>query len=128
MPVVYSTASADQIYPRWIDHPRVGKYDSAVVIKGGAGVQKSKTFITPRGVATTVSEEDLEFLRTIPAFIDGEKKGFFAVEEKARKASQERAEEVAAANLKETDGGAQKTETDFKKAGKKAPKKATSDE
>lgn len=128
MPVVYSVASADQIYPRWIDHPRVGKYEDAVVIKGGAGVQKRKTFITPRGAATTVTEEELEFLRTVHAFVDGEKKGFFVVEEKARKASQERAEEVAAANMEEKDGGAQKTEADFKKAGKKAPKKASSEE
>ncbi len=123
MPVVYSTASADQIYPRWDNHPRVGKYESAVLIKGGAGVQRSKTFITPRGVATYVTDEELEFLKTVPAFVDGEKKGYFAIDEKARKPSQERAEEVAEANLEKTDGGAQKTDEDFKKSGKKPPKK-----
>lgn len=125
MPVVYSVASADQVYPHWEDHPRVGKYDSAVVIKGGAAVQKAKGFITPRGVATTVSEDDLAFLLTQHAFNAGVDKGFFVVEEKAKKASQERAEEVATQNMEEKDGGAQKTEADFTKSGKKPPKKAT---
>lgn len=127
MPVVYSTASADQVYPQWIAHPRVGKFDAAVTIKGGSGIQREKNFVTPRGVATVVTAEELEFLKTVPAFMDGIKRGFFAVDEKARKASQETAEDVAASDLTEKDGGAQLTDGDFEKQGKKPPKKTKSE-
>lgn len=127
MPAIYSTASADQIFPRWENHPRVGKYETAVVIKGGTGVQHRKNFQTPRGVATAVTVDELEFLRANPVFMEGVDKGFFFIDEKAKRASQEQAEEVAQSDLNAKDKGAQDTAENYEKSGKKAPKKLIKD-
>lgn len=124
MPAIYSTASADQIFPRWDNHPRTGKYDEAVTIKGGTGVQHRKNFQTPRGVATSVTAEQLEFLKSNPVFMEGVKNGYFFIDEKAKRASQEQAEEVAASDMESRDKGAQDTEETYQRSGKKAPKKA----
>ena len=59
---VYSTLTADNIYAGYVkggaDIPIV---ERSVHIKGGANVA-DKRLITPRGVATEVSADDLEFL------------------------------------------------------------------
>lgn len=51
----------------------------SIKIKGGAGIA-DKALHTPHGVVTPVSDEDLDALRKIPAFIEFEKKGFMTVE------------------------------------------------
>lgn len=57
--------------------PRVLK---TVHIKGGSGIA-DRALVTPHGVVTTVSEEDLNTLRQIDAFKDFEKNGYMVVEE-----------------------------------------------
>lgn len=52
----------------------------SVVIKGGAGVANDR-IVTPRGVATTVTEEQVEYLRANPVFQLHEKNGFVMVSE-----------------------------------------------
>lgn len=49
-----------------------------VVVKGGAGVMNDR-IITPRGVATEVTEEQVEYLRANPVFKLHEKNGFVMV-------------------------------------------------
>lgn len=51
---------------------------NGVVIKGGAGVANSRTLITPRGVATSVTEEQLAMLEGHRVFADYVKRGLFS--------------------------------------------------
>ena len=51
-----------------------------VVVKGGAGVMNDR-LVTPRGVATAVTEEQVEYLRANPVFKLHEKNGFVMVSE-----------------------------------------------
>lgn len=51
-----------------------------VVIKGGAGVANDR-IVTPRGVATEVTEEQVEYLRQNEIFKLHEKNGFVMVSE-----------------------------------------------
>lgn len=84
MPVVYSTATSDINYVDY--HP--GKPTDAaavvkrsVIIKGGANLATlTGNLITPRGVATVISDDDLAFLETLEAFQRHKSKGFMYVE------------------------------------------------
>lgn len=51
-----------------------------VVIKGGAGIANER-IVTPRGVATDVTEEQVEYLRANQVFQLHEKNGFVMVSE-----------------------------------------------
>lgn len=53
-----------------------------VVVKGGAGVANDR-LVTPRGVATRVTEEQVEYLRQNEIFKLHEKNGFVMVSESA---------------------------------------------
>lgn len=71
MPYVYSTLACDQEYTAW-DIIGNGsdikiKPGRSVLVKGGHGVA-NKNIITPQGVATRVSDEDVQFLMTVDAF------------------------------------------------------------
>jgi hypothetical protein len=76
---VYSTLSSDVLYqnhaPGGADLPIVV---SEVLIKGGAGVANDR-LITPRGVATEVTEQQAEALRANPVFQMHEKNGFVQI-------------------------------------------------
>lgn len=50
----------------------------SVFIKGGAGVANDR-FVTPRGVVTTVTDADLEYLRANPVFNIHVVNGFISV-------------------------------------------------
>ncbi len=123
MPVIYSTASNDNAFPVYeglVDKKQNrGNASAAVVrkiitIKGRANVKNQKTFITPKGVATTVSKEALECLKKDDVFMRMVKDGFMAIDEKAdRKPDQKAADRFAKGNLKDKDKSAQKTEKDF---------------
>lgn len=52
----------------------------SVVVKGGAGVANDR-IVTPRGVATEVTEEQVEYLRQNDVFKMHEKNGFVMVSE-----------------------------------------------
>lgn len=76
---VFSTLAADVAYTNYapggadlpIDLP-------PVLIRGGAGVANDR-LVTPRGVATDVTEEQAEYLRANPVFQMHEKNGFVTI-------------------------------------------------
>jgi hypothetical protein len=77
---VYSTLAADVLYQNvaagGADVPVVV---SEVLIRGGAGVANDR-LVTPRGISTEVSEQDIEALRANPVFAMHEKNGFVMVD------------------------------------------------
>jgi len=52
-----------------------------ITIHGGAGVA-NKNLITPNGVVTTVTDEEMEFLNAHELFVQFKKNGFITVEKK----------------------------------------------
>ncbi|MCG1038789.1 hypothetical protein KQH49_06780 [Mycetohabitans sp. B5] len=80
MHYVYSTATCDTAYGVWINSGNdLPIRTRAIVIKGGAGVA-NKNLITPRGVVTQVTDEDLALLEKDEAFQRHVKRGFIHVE------------------------------------------------
>jgi hypothetical protein len=79
---VFSTLANDQNYTNWVkgggDVPIKGH---SVIIKGGTGVANSR-LITPLGVATEVTEFDLEELNNNPCFLEHKKDGYIVVKDK----------------------------------------------
>lgn len=76
---VFSTLASDVAYTNHVP----GGADlpielPPVLIKGGAGVANDR-LITPRGVATPVTEEQVEYLRANPVFQLHEENGFITV-------------------------------------------------
>lgn len=76
---VYSTLTCDQNYT---NHDTGGADLPVplppVFIKGGAGVANDR-LITPRGVATEITEEQAEYLRANPMFQLHEKNGYVEI-------------------------------------------------
>lgn len=118
MPYVYSTATCDAKYcayaktPAGASGPR--RIEKSVYIKGGHGVAsafKNSNFgmvHTPYGVATCVSDEDLDFLLNNQGFKSAVEKGFMTYD-KATKPDPEK----KAKNLKSKDGAAPMTPKDL---------------
>ena len=79
---VYSTLTANQLYTSWKqganDMPNIEKQ---VLIKGGAGLA-NKNFITPLGVATSVTDNELDCLNENTEFLLHKKNGFIVVQKK----------------------------------------------
>lgn len=100
MPYVYSTLTAGQNYTAYTkgggDLPVVQK---VVTINGGTNLP-DKNLITPRGVVTEVSTEDLEFLLDQPAFIQHVENGFITFDTAKKDV------EVAVSDLQGRDGSA----------------------
>lgn len=115
---IYSTLSNDQRYATYRTAERgVPQVASSVFIAGKANVT-NKHFITPRGVATEVTAEQLAELRTNEVFKLHEKNGFVTVSEKKQDA------EKVAASMTGRDASAPLVEQDF--AEDKAPVTNTS--
>lgn len=79
MAFIYSTASSSTAfhdYSKTTDQLQV--INRTVVINGGAGVA-GKHFITPLGVMTEVTDDELAFLETDEVFISMQKNGFITV-------------------------------------------------
>lgn len=89
MNVVFSTLATSQGYPLY---PKITKETpqgpimplEVVYIKGGAGIA-DKNLITPRGVATQVTDHQLEIMEQDEVFKLHVKNGFIKVEAKDRK-------------------------------------------
>ena len=81
--IVFSTLASDVAYT---NHAQGGGDMPIelppVVVKGGAGVANDR-LVTPRGVATRVTEEQVEYLRQNEIFKLHEKNGFVMVSESA---------------------------------------------
>lgn len=117
MPFVFSTLTGSQLYTKWTKNPDGANLEGpSVLIKGGHGLMDNRTLITPLGVVTEVSNEELEILNSIPDFQDHVKAGFLIVQDKNSDP------EKVAADMQHRDESAQLTESDFKANGRKAPK------
>lgn len=83
MPYVYSTLTADQnytLYPADADPRQIPKALQTVFIAGGANVVDNHSMVTPRGVVTEVSDEQMKVLEKIPAFDKHRKAGFISID------------------------------------------------
>ena len=109
MNYVYSTATCGSIYCLYKEgtDKDLGVILHKVEIKGGHGVSTPKTCITPRGVVTMVSDEDLEFLMKNDSFIKHMKAGFLTVDKK------EVSPEKKIKDMAQKDGSAPLTPADF---------------
>ncbi len=109
MNYVYSTATCGTFYCFYKNNSEkdLGIVAHKVEIKGGHGVSTPKTCITPRGVVTIVSDEDMEFLLKNDSFLKHVKKGFISYDKK------EVNPEKKAKDMAEKDGSAPLTPSDF---------------
>lgn len=80
MPSVYSTASNDIFYGIPIVRPDgVAIQDRRVLVKGKATISPGKGLKTPLGMRTDVTQEELDFLMTVPSFNRHMKAGHITV-------------------------------------------------
>lgn len=109
MPFVISTATNDAYYPEYApggaDLPVIKR---KVLIKGGAN-RGGKHLHTPHGVATEVSEDDLEFLKAHPAFKRHVEKGFLTVVESKKEPEADK----VALDMTPKDASAPRTPDDY---------------
>jgi len=110
---VFSTLATDQKYVSW----QKGGSDlyiqgHSVLVKGGTGVVGAKNLVTPLGVATEISEEEIGFLESNPLFKLHAKNGYVTIQR--RKADPER----VAADMNRADPSAPKTPAHYANAGK----------
>lgn len=80
MPYVYSTLTCDNLYHHYernetANAQEPGIITASVLIKGGTGVA-TKHLVTPMGVVTSVSDEELDFLKKDKNFQEHVKNGF----------------------------------------------------
>lgn len=107
MPHVYSTLAADTIYASYVETGMdIRVPDRKVFINGGTGVA-SKHLVTPRGVVTEVTNEEVTFLRKNPVFQQHEKGGYIVIEDQEVKI------EKVVANMVEKDVSAPLTPADY---------------
>lgn len=118
MAYILSSLTNDQLYTQWIKNGNVLSVGKQILIYGGANVSNRKTLITPNGVSTEVSDEDLAILKTIPCFIDHLEKGYLKIMNVSKYKAQDEAEK-----MDNKDKSAQVTPEDYEKQGKKKPAK-----
>lgn len=118
MPYVFSTATNATSYIQYKpDTDKTSGFSEVlrkVTIKGGHGVA-TKNLITPKGVATKVTEDELEFLLENEAFQRHMRAGFVSYDK--NKADPEK----KAANMAKRDGCAPLTPDDFKESEYSSP-------
>lgn len=109
---IYSTLSADVNYNIYVHnsegHPLVAK---SIHIKGGSGIA-GKHFITPLGVRTEISDEELSLLENDEVFKTHKANGFVSI------SKADINPEVAAADMETRDGSAPAVPEDFKETSK----------
>ena len=111
---VFSTLANDQNYTNWIkggnDIPTKG---FQCLIRGGTGVSNDR-LITPLGVSTEITEQELAELEKNPSFVQHKKEGFITIRNKKAEA------EKVASDMNLKDESAPMTESDY--SGDDAPK------
>ncbi|POP42331.1 hypothetical protein CHU32_03595 [Superficieibacter electus] len=116
---VYSTLTGSQAYHIYrnggADLPLV---DRVVMVAGGANVA-DKHFVTPKGVVTPITADELELLEKNPVFAVHKANGFITVEEKAIPV------EKVVSDLEARDESAPLTDSDFIAKDQKPPKVVT---
>lgn len=107
---IYSTASTHLEYVKYGPTPQGGvpAIERKVGIHGGANVA-NKHVITPRGVVTAVSDEDLSFLWGNEQFCKDMRTGFLAIE------TVKEDPDTIAQDMNPRDGSAPATPRDFEK-------------
>ena len=113
MPYVYSTLTADQAYSIWKGGNEIKRPERICLIRGGANVA-NKQLVTPMGVATFVTEQQLELLNQCDGYLRHKKAGYIREDRK------DVGVEKAVADLKPKDESAPLVPQDFDD--KKAPK------
>ncbi len=111
MHYVYSTLSSDQdyaLYPDKFDPKGIPQPLRVVHIDGKANVIDKHKFITPKGVVTEVTDQELKTLQSISAFQQHMTEGFIKVDEKKADPAK-----VAKADMTAKDRSAQLVEDDF---------------
>lgn len=103
---IYSTLTATNEYRGYTDNKDVKGVKWSVEIKGGANVA-SKNLVTPYGVLTIVTDEELVLLQSNTSFKNHVDRGFITVEKKEAKT------ETVAKNMKNKDTSAPLTPDDF---------------
>ena len=81
---IYSTLPCAQqytLYAKDQPNPTVNVVDKHVLIEGGHGVA-NKNIITPYGVMTEVTEEQMEILNNVPQFKSHKEAGYISVRDK----------------------------------------------
>ncbi len=116
MKYIFSTLTGSQKYPLWArvagnDMPRMKNY---VFIQGGANLP-SKVLVTPKGVATKITDEEFDRLNQCPAFQKHVDNGFLTVEDLPQDADE------VAEDMEPKDTSAPKVAADFEAGGKKPP-------
>jgi hypothetical protein len=92
MNYIYSTLTSSQKIPRYKDggSKEIGVIEKFVLIKGGANLAHGNSLngglglMTPKGVVTEVSDEDLEFLEANGSFKRWVERGFIRVEKREK--------------------------------------------
>lgn len=117
---VYSTLPNSQMYTTY--HPQEGsnqviRKDKQVLIKGGSGMA-NKHLITPLGVGTQVSDDELEILEQHRLFQQHVKNGYMVV--KSYKTNPEK----VAADMETRDGSSPIVPGDFKESDLVTPMEA----
>ena len=111
MPWVYSTLSNDSIYTNYHnDTPNklpVPIGEQSVLIKGGSGLPDQKTLVTPYGIGTQITEDQLKLLKNNSLFMFHVDKGFITV------ANRKFDPEKAAADMETRDLSAPLVPADF---------------
>ena len=111
MPYVYSTLTADQLYsvyppPEDIDFKSIPVANQKIRISGGANVI-TKQFVTPKGIMTKVTDQQLQQLEKVAAFQNHKERGYITVE------SSRIDPDKAAKNMTTKDKSAPLVEEDF---------------
>jgi hypothetical protein len=121
MPNIYSTLSTDMLYSA-LSPGAVGSNiavrERGVQIKGGANVA-NKYVMTPKGVRTEVTDEELALLEKDEVFKLHKKNGFITIEK-----DKKRNADTVAADMNPKDGSAPKTPAELEKEAAEARKKA----
>ena len=105
---IYSTISANQEY-RGYNEGKVKTVKWKVMVEGGANIA-GKNLITPKGVLTTVTDEEMGLLETDPTFKRHVDRGFITFEKKKVDI------EDVVKNMEKKDNSAPKVAEDFKDA------------
>lgn len=115
MNYVYSTLTNDMEYhifkERHEDSNRHTDVHKKILVKGGANRARDEPRpVTPLGVVTAVSDEDLALLEKDPHFIQHQRNGFIVVDRKKQSVAK-----IVEKHMKAKDNSAPKVESDFPK-------------
>jgi hypothetical protein len=121
MPYVYSTATASIRYTEFKKVTKdINQPVRSVTILGGSNVANQKTLVTPLGVPTQVSQDDLDWLLKDVHFQKHMDRGYMKIE-KTKKDS----EKVVAAGMQTRDNSAPETPETLAEKGAKLSDKPT---